>query len=119
MRWPAAMHYFETVEKDPSVPVRSRRELMLEGTRRHLNAGDKTVVERNLTWLNIRAQLCRVFRYCPHVYSTARKRHRAAGGEELRQYSARDGQDQVVADIAGAAFASAGERCMVLPVAVP
>jgi malonate-semialdehyde dehydrogenase (acetylating)/methylmalonate-semialdehyde dehydrogenase len=58
-----------------------------------------------------------------HVYSrgtAAGKRVQAMGGAKNHGIVMPDADlDQVVADLAGAAFGSAGERCMALPVVVP
>ena len=114
-------------EKDPSVPVRLA-ELMLEAGAPEgiLNVvqGDKTVVDAILTHDNIRAvSFVGSSDIAHYVYSTGTangKRVQAMGGAKNHGIILPDADmDQVVADIAGAAFGSAGERCMALPVAVP
>ena len=114
-------------EKDPSVPVRLA-ELMLEAGAPEgiLNVvqGDKTVVDAILTHDDIRAvSFVGSSDIAHYVYSTGTangKRVQAMGGAKNHGIILPDADmDQVVADIAGAAFGSAGERCMALPVAVP
>jgi len=114
-------------EKDPSVPVRLA-ELMLEAGAPEgiLNVvqGDKTVVDAILTHGDIRAvSFVGSSDIAHYVYSTGTangKRVQAMGGAKNHGIILPDADmDQVVADIAGAAFGSAGERCMALPVAVP
>ena len=114
-------------EKDPSVPVRLA-ELMLEAGAPEgiLNVvqGDKTVVDAILTHGDIRAvSFVGSSDIAHYVYSTGTangKRVQAMGGAKNHGVILPDADmDQVVADIAGAAFGSAGERCMALPVAVP
>ncbi|MED5324324.1 MAG: CoA-acylating methylmalonate-semialdehyde dehydrogenase, partial [Pseudomonadota bacterium] len=114
-------------EKDPSVPVRLA-ELMLEAGAPDgiLNVvqGDKTIVDAILTHDNIRAvSFVGSSDIAHYVYSTGTangKRVQAMGGAKNHGIILPDADmDQVVADIAGAAFGSAGERCMALPVAVP
>ena len=114
-------------EKDPSVPVRLA-ELMLEAGAPDgiLNVvqGDKTVVDAILTHNDIRAvSFVGSSDIAHYVYSTGTangKRVQAMGGAKNHGIILPDADmDQVVADIAGAAFGSAGERCMALPVAVP
>ncbi|MEC8290606.1 MAG: CoA-acylating methylmalonate-semialdehyde dehydrogenase [Pseudomonadota bacterium] len=114
-------------EKDPSVPVRLA-ELMLEAGAPDgiLNVvqGDKTVVDAILTHNDIRAvSFVGSSDIAHYVYSTGTangKRVQAMGGAKNHGIILPDADmDQVVADIAGAAFGSAGERCMALPVVVP
>lgn len=114
-------------EKDPSVPVRLA-ELMLEAGAPEgiLNVvqGDKTIVDAILTHDDIRAvSFVGSSDIAHYVYSTGTangKRVQAMGGAKNHGIILPDADmDQVVADIAGAAFGSAGERCMALPVAVP
>ncbi len=114
-------------EKDPSVPVRLA-ELMLEAGAPEgiLNVvqGDKAVVDAILTHDDIRAvSFVGSSDIAHYVYSTGTanaKRVQAMGGAKNHGIILPDADmDQVVADIAGAAFGSAGERCMALPVAVP
>ena len=114
-------------EKDPSVPVRLA-ELMLEAGAPEgiLNVvqGDKTAVDAILKHDDIRAvSFVGSSDIAHYVYSTGTangKRVQAMGGAKNHGIILPDADmDQVVADIAGAAFGSAGERCMALPVAVP
>ncbi|MBL6787429.1 MAG: CoA-acylating methylmalonate-semialdehyde dehydrogenase [PS1 clade bacterium] len=114
-------------EKDPSVPVRLA-ELMREAGAPEgvLNVvqGDKVVVDAILTHEDIRAvSFVGSSDIAQYVYATGTahgKRVQAMGGAKNHGIILPDADmDQVVADIAGAAFGSAGERCMALPVAVP
>ena len=114
-------------EKDPSVPVRLA-ELMREAGAPEgvLNVvqGDKVVVDAILTHDDIRAvSFVGSSDIAKYVYATGTahgKRVQAMGGAKNHGIILPDADmDQVVADIAGAAFGSAGERCMALPVAVP
>ena len=114
-------------EKDPSVPVRLA-ELMREAGAPEgvLNVvqGDKVVVDAILTHGDIRAvSFVGSSDIAQYVYATGTahgKRVQAMGGAKNHGIILPDADmDQVVADIAGAAFGSAGERCMALPVAVP
>ncbi|HCQ82324.1 MAG TPA: methylmalonate-semialdehyde dehydrogenase (CoA acylating) [Rhodobiaceae bacterium] len=114
-------------EKDPSVPVRLA-ELMREAGAPEgvLNVvqGDKVVVDAILTHDDIRAvSFVGSSDIAQYVYATGTahgKRVQAMGGAKNHGIILPDADmDQVVADIAGAAFGSAGERCMALPVAVP
>ena len=114
-------------EKDPSVPVRLA-ELMREAGAPEgvLNVvqGDKVVVDAILTHGDIRAvSFVGSSDIAQYVYATGTahgKRVQAMGGAKNHGIILPDADmDQVVADIAGAAFGSAGERCMSLPVAVP
>ena len=114
-------------EKDPSVPLRLA-ELMLEAGAPEglLNVvqGDKTVVDAILHHDDIRAvSFVGSSDIAHYVYSTGTangKRVQAMGGAKNHGIILPDADmDQVIADFAGAAFGSAGERCMALPVAVP
>lgn len=114
-------------EKDPSVPVRLA-ELMLEAGAPEglLNVvqGDKAVVDAILTHPDIKAvSFVGSSDIAQYVYTTGTahaKRVQAMGGAKNHGIIMPDADmDQVVADFAGAAFGSAGERCMALPVAVP
>lgn len=114
-------------EKDPSVPLRLA-ELMLEAGAPEglLNVvqGDKTVVDAILHHDDIRAvSFVGSSDTAHYVYSTGTangKRVQAMGGAKNHGIILPDADmDQVIADFSGAAFGSAGERCMALPVAVP
>ena len=114
-------------EKDPSVPVRLA-ELFLEagGPAGVLNVvhGDKAAVDAILTHPLIRAvSFVGSSDIAQYVYSrgTANgKRVQAMGGAKNHGIILPDADlDQAVKDIMGAAYGSAGERCMALPVVVP
>ncbi len=114
-------------EKDPSVPVRLA-ELFLEagGPAGVLNVvhGDKACVDAILTHPDIKAiSFVGSSDIASYVYATGTahaKRVQAMGGAKNHAIVMPDADlDQAVADIMGAAYGSAGERCMALPVAVP
>ena len=114
-------------EKDPSVPVRLA-ELMLEAGAPEglLNVvhGDKEAVDAILAHDDIKAvSFVGSSDIAHYVYQTGTahgKRVQAMGGAKNHGIIMPDADmDQVIADFAGAAFGSAGERCMALPVAVP
>ena len=114
-------------EKDPSVPLRLA-ELMMEAGAPEgvLNVvhGDKTAVDAILDHEAIRAvSFVGSSDIAQYVYSrgTANgKRVQAMGGAKNHGIILPDADmDQVVKDVVGAAYGSAGERCMALPVAVP
>ena len=114
-------------ERDPSVPVRLA-ELMLEaGAPEGLLQvvhGDKEMVGAILDHPAIAAvSFVGSSDVAQYVYShgTANgKRVQAMGGAKNHAIVMPDADmDQVVVDLTGAAFGSAGERCMALPVAVP
>ena len=114
-------------ERDPSVP-RRLGELMLEaglpeGVLQVLN-GDKEMVDAILDHPAISAvSFVGSSDIAHHVYKrgvAAGKRVQAMGGAKNHGVVMPDADlDQVVADLSGAAFGSAGERCMALPVVVP
>jgi malonate-semialdehyde dehydrogenase (acetylating)/methylmalonate-semialdehyde dehydrogenase len=114
-------------EKDPSVPMRLA-ELFLEagapeGVLNVVN-GDKEVVDAILDHADIKAvSFVGSSDIAQYVYSrgTANgKRVQAMGGAKNHGIILPDADmDQVIKDIVGAAYGSAGERCMALPVAVP
>ena len=114
-------------EKDPSVPMRLA-ELMLEagapeGVFNCVN-GDKTAVDTLLTHPDVKAiSFVGSSDIAQYVYATGTahgKRVQAMGGAKNHGIIMPDANmDQVVKDIVGAAYGSAGERCMALPVAVP
>lgn len=114
-------------ERDPSVPLRLA-ELFLEAGAPEgiLNVvqGDKVAVDALLDHADIKAvSFVGSSDIAEYVYArgTANgKRVQAMGGAKNHGVILPDADmGQVVADIAGAAFGSAGERCMALPVAVP
>ena len=114
-------------EKDPSVPVRLA-ELMMEagapaGVLNVLH-GDKAAVDAILTHPLIRAvSFVGSSDIASYVYSTGAahgKRVQAMGGAKNHGIILPDADlDQAVKDLIGAAYGSAGERCMALPVVVP
>jgi len=114
-------------ERDPSVPVRLG-ELMLEagcpeGIFQVVH-GDKEMVDAILDHPAIGAvSFVGSSDIAQYVYSrgvAAGKRVQAMGGAKNHGIVMPDADlDQVVNDLAGAAFGSAGERCMALPVVVP
>ena len=114
-------------ERDPTVPV-MLAELMMEAGAPAgvLNVvhGDKQVVDAILTHPLIRAvSFVGSSDIAQYVYSTGAahgKRVQAMGGAKNHGVVLPDADlDQVVKDLSGAAFGSAGERCMALPVVVP
>ncbi len=114
-------------EKDPSVPMRLA-ELMLEagapkGVLNVIN-GDKVAVDAILTHPDIKAvSFVGSSAIAQYVYATGTahgKRVQAMGGAKNHGIILPDADmEQAVKDIVGAAYGSAGERCMALPVAVP
>lgn len=113
-------------EKDPSVPVRLA-ELMMEAGLPDgvLNVvhGDKEAVDAILTHPDIKAvSFVGSSDIAHYVYTTGAahgKRVQAMGGAKNHGVVLPDADmDQVVKDLVGSAFGSAGERCMALPVAV-
>ena len=114
-------------ERDPSVPVRLA-ELMIEAGLPEgvLNVvhGDKDVVEAILKHPQVRAvSFVGSSDIAQSVYSLGAqngKRVQCMGGAKNHGIVLPDADlDQAVADILGAAYGSAGERCMALPVVVP
>ncbi|MBV9371415.1 MAG: CoA-acylating methylmalonate-semialdehyde dehydrogenase [Alphaproteobacteria bacterium] len=114
-------------ERDPSVPVRLA-ELMKEaglpdGILQVVH-GDKEMVDAILDHEEVRAiSFVGSSDIAQYIYSrgTANgKRVQAFGGAKNHGIVMPDADlDMVVNDLAGAAFGSAGERCMALPVVVP
>jgi malonate-semialdehyde dehydrogenase (acetylating) / methylmalonate-semialdehyde dehydrogenase len=114
-------------ERDPSVPNRLA-ELMLEaglpeGILQVVH-GDKEMVDAILDHPAISAvSFVGSSDIAQYVYArgaAAGKRVQAMGGAKNHGVVMPDADlDQVVADLCGAAFGSAGERCMALPVVVP
>ncbi len=114
-------------EKDPSLPVRLG-ELFMEagGPAGILNVvhGDKVIVDAILAHPDIAAvSFVGSSDVAAHVYATGAahgKRVQAMGGAKNHGVILPDADiDQAARDIVGAAYGSAGERCMALPVAVP
>jgi malonate-semialdehyde dehydrogenase (acetylating)/methylmalonate-semialdehyde dehydrogenase len=114
-------------EKDPSVPIRLAQ-LFMEagGPKGVLNVvhGDKTAVDAILDHPDIKAvSFVGSSDIAHYVYSrgtAAGKRVQAMGGAKNHGIVMPDADlDQTVRDLVGAAYGSAGERCMALPVAVP
>ena len=114
-------------EKDPSVPVRLA-ELMLEAGAPPgiLNVvhGDKAAVDAILEHPDIAAvSFVGSSDIAAYVYARGAaqgKRVQAMGGAKNHGVVLPDADlDQAVREITGAAFGSAGERCMALPVVVP
>ena len=114
-------------EKDPSVPVRLAELMMEAGAPAGvLNVvhGDKVSVDAILQHPDIKAvSFVGSSDIAHYVYSQgtlAGKRVQAMGGAKNHGIIMPDADlDQVVRDLSGAAFGSAGERCMALPVVVP
>jgi len=114
-------------ERDPSVPVRLA-ELMTEaglpdGILQVVH-GDKEMVDAILDHPEIKAvSFVGSSDIAQYVYSrgvAAGKRVQAMGGAKNHGIVMPDADlDQVVNDVCGAAFGSAGERCMALPIVVP
>ncbi len=114
-------------EKDPSVPLRLA-ELMMEAGAPPgvLNVvhGDKEVVDAILAHPEIKAVSfvgsSDIAHYIYSVGTANNKRVQAMGGAKNHGVVLADADmDQVVKDLVGAAYGSAGERCMALPVVVP
>ena len=114
-------------ERDPSVPVRLA-ELMLEAGLPEgvLNVvhGDKDVVEAILAHPLIKAvSFVGSSDIAQQVYARGAahgKRMQCMGGAKNHGIVLPDADiDHVISDLMGAAYGSAGERCMALPVVVP
>ncbi len=114
-------------ERDPSVPVRLA-ELMMEAglPAGILNVvhGDKEMVDAILDHPDIKAvSFVGSSDVAQYVYgrgAAASKRMQCMGGAKNHGIVMPDADlDQTVQDILGAAYGSAGERCMALPVVVP
>ncbi|MBX3480592.1 MAG: CoA-acylating methylmalonate-semialdehyde dehydrogenase [Caulobacter sp.] len=119
-------------EKDPSVPVRLGELMMEAGANLGMDLkgvlnvvhGDKVSVDAILQHPDIKAvSFVGSSDIAHYVYSQgtlAGKRVQAMGGAKNHGIILPDADmDQVVKDLSGAAFGSAGERCMALPVVVP
>ncbi|MBT9470088.1 MAG: CoA-acylating methylmalonate-semialdehyde dehydrogenase [Pseudomonadota bacterium] len=114
-------------ERDPSVPVRLAELLIEAGLPAGvLNVvhGDKTVVDAILDHRDIKAvSFVGSSDIAQYVYGRGAangKRMQCMGGAKNHGVIMPDADlDQAVSDILGAAYGSAGERCMALPVVVP
>ena len=114
-------------ERDPSVPVRLAQLMMEAGLPAGvLNVvhGDKDCVEAILDHKDIKAvSFVGSSDIAQSVFQragAAGKRVQAMGGAKNHGLVLPDADlDQATADIIGAAYGSAGERCMALPVVVP
>ena len=114
-------------ERDPSVPVRLAELFLEAGAPEGLLQvvhGDKEMVDAILDHPDIAAvSFVGSSDIAHYVYNrgvAAGKRVQAMGGAKNHGIVMPDADlDQVVNDLAGAAFGSAGERCMALPVVVP
>ena len=114
-------------ERDPSVPVRLGELMQEAGAPEGILQvvhGDKEMVDAILDEPEIKAvSFVGSSDIAHYVYQrgvAAGKRVQAMGGAKNHGIVMPDADmDQVVNDLAGAAFGSAGERCMALPVVVP
>ncbi|KTR82498.1 methylmalonate-semialdehyde dehydrogenase [Novosphingobium barchaimii] len=114
-------------ERDPSVPVRLAELFQEAGLPEgilQVVQGDKEMVDAILDHPDIAAvSFVGSSDIAHYVYKRgvdAGKRVQAMGGAKNHGIVMPDADlDQVVSDLAGAAFGSAGERCMALPVVVP
>ncbi|HEX8626504.1 MAG TPA: CoA-acylating methylmalonate-semialdehyde dehydrogenase [Allosphingosinicella sp.] len=114
-------------ERDPSVPVRLAELMKAAGLPDGILQvvhGDKEMVDAILDHEEVRAiSFVGSSDIAQYIYSrgTANgKRVQAFGGAKNHGIVMPDADlDMVVNDLAGAAFGSAGERCMALPVVVP
>jgi malonate-semialdehyde dehydrogenase (acetylating)/methylmalonate-semialdehyde dehydrogenase len=114
-------------ERDPSVPVRLAELFMEAGAPAGvLNVvhGDKVAVDAILHHPLIKAvSFVGSSDIAQYIYSTGAangKRVQAMGGAKNHGIILPDADlDQAVKDLIGAAYGSAGERCMALPVVVP
>ncbi|CAN5570542.1 CoA-acylating methylmalonate-semialdehyde dehydrogenase [soil metagenome] len=119
-------------EKDPTLPVRLGELFMEAGAALGMDLkgvlnvvhGDKVSVDAILTHPDIAAvSFVGSSDIAHYVYSTGTahgKRVQAMGGAKNHGIILPDADlDQAVKDIIGAAYGSAGERCMALPVVVP
>ena len=114
-------------ERDPSVPVRLAELMMEAGAPAGvLNVvhGDKVAVDAILTHELVHAvSFVGSSDIAHYVYQTGAANHKrvqAMGGAKNHGIVLPDADmDQVIKDLSGAAYGSAGERCMALPVVVP
>ncbi|MES3030493.1 MAG: CoA-acylating methylmalonate-semialdehyde dehydrogenase [Pseudomonadota bacterium] len=119
-------------EKDPTLPVRLAELFMEAGANLGIDLkgvlnvvhGDKVAVDAILTHPDIAAvSFVGSSDIAHYVYQTGTahgKRVQAMGGAKNHGIVLPDADlDQTVKDLVGAAYGSAGERCMALPVVVP
>lgn len=114
-------------ERDPSVPVRLAELMMEAGAPAGvLNVvhGDNQAVDALITHPAVKAisfvGSSDIANYVYELGARHGKRVQAMGGAKNHGIILPDADlDQAVKDISGAAFGSAGERCMALPVVVP
>jgi malonate-semialdehyde dehydrogenase (acetylating)/methylmalonate-semialdehyde dehydrogenase len=119
-------------EKDPSVPNRLAELFMAAGKAAGLDVagvlnvvhGDKAAVDAIIAHPEIRAVSfvgsSDIAHYIYAGCAAAGKRVQAMGGAKNHGVVMPDADlDQTVRDLVGAAYGSAGERCMALPVVVP
>ncbi|MEA1618193.1 CoA-acylating methylmalonate-semialdehyde dehydrogenase [Erythrobacter sp. T5W1-R] len=114
-------------ERDPSVPVRLAELFLEAGAPEGLLQvvhGDKEMVDAIIEHPDIAAiSFVGSSDIAQYIYargSANNKRVQAFGGAKNHGIVLPDADlDQVVTDLTGAAFGSAGERCMALPVVVP
>ena len=114
-------------ERDPSVPIRFAELMKQAGLPDgilNVVQGDKEMVDAILDHPDIGAVSfvgsSDIAHYVYQRGAAAGKRVQAMGGAKNHGVVMPDADlDQVVNDICGAAFGSAGERCMALPVVVP
>jgi malonate-semialdehyde dehydrogenase (acetylating) / methylmalonate-semialdehyde dehydrogenase len=114
-------------ERDPSVPVRLAELLIEAGLPEgvlNVIQGDKVAVDAILDHPDIRAVSfvgsSDIAQYVYQKGAASGKRMQCMGGAKNHGIVLPDADlDQAVADIMGAAYGSAGERCMALPVVVP
>ena len=119
-------------EKDPTLPVRLAELFMEAGANLGMDLkgvlnvvhGDKVAVDAILTHPDIAAvSFVGSSDIAHYVYQTGTahgKRVQAMGGAKNHGIILPDADlDQTVQDLVGAAYGSAGERCMALPVVVP
>ena len=114
-------------EKDPSLPVRLAEQAIEAGLPEgvlQVVHGDKAAVDALLKHPDIKAVSfvgsSDIAHYVYQMGAVHGKRVQAMGGAKNHGIIMPDADlDQVVKDVVGAAYGSAGERCMALPVAVP
>jgi malonate-semialdehyde dehydrogenase (acetylating)/methylmalonate-semialdehyde dehydrogenase len=114
-------------ERDPSVPLRLAELLIEAGLPKgvlNVVQGDKEAVDAILDHPDIKAvSFVGSSDIAQYVYgrgAASGKRMQCMGGAKNHGIILPDADlDQAVADIMGAAYGSAGERCMALPVVVP
>ncbi|MGH7018725.1 MAG: CoA-acylating methylmalonate-semialdehyde dehydrogenase, partial [Brevundimonas sp.] len=114
-------------ERDPSLPVRLGELMMEAGAPKGvLNVvhGDKVAVDAILAHPDVHAVSfvgsSDIAHYVYQMGAQHGKRVQAMGGAKNHGIVLPDADmDQVIKDLTGAAYGSAGERCMALPVVVP